>query len=152
MSQSTINLHSLMNEEAMPFYTVMAVFPASYTRGDEKVPVSRPYMYKVPKEFALEEGDFIAVQTGESANLGTVKVAQIVEVHPDDQIDYSSDILVKWIVDVVDLSAYITRRKKDREVLDSIKVEQRKRLKQSLIQAFENDPTALLNHTSSGEE
>lgn len=104
------------------FKTVSVVF-----KNDNGGIAGKAYTYKVHLTDKVEADDYVVV------NVGTLKIAKIIEVHDVPKIDYDSDIDYKWIVSKIDLTGYNERIEREKGALDEIKrAEHKKRAEQAI--------------------
>ncbi len=71
--------------------------------------MSKPYTYVT--HLPLEVGDFVVVPCGVNNGL---KIAEVVRVDNDLEIEPNSDVKYKWVADVIDVKA--ARENRDRNV------------------------------------
>lgn len=105
---------------------------------------SKTYTYKVKRDFDLQAGDWVVV---ESPSTG-LTVVKVVEVHSEPAIDLDSGITYKWIVDKVDLQRYQSIREQEEKFFKTMqeieRVKQRDALLKNLREAYPEGSDARL--------
>lgn len=115
---SVANRNTLNLLQMGTFITVSVVF-RNRTNED-----SKPYTYKVPKDWDIEEGDFAIA---DSPNKG-YEVVRVTAVHAEDEVVLDDRFPYKWLVCRVDPTWYIQQEQRERKALRMIQAgEQRKR-------------------------
>lgn len=96
------------------------------------------YTYKVPNSVAatLAEGDQVVVPTGDGDGGVNLKVAHVIEVHAEPQIDVSKPLALRWVVQKVDRAAYDDQTKREKEAIEFIERSRRKQAQQEALQTL----------------
>ncbi len=83
---------------------------------------AKSYTYKVSLDENLQVGDFVVVDANDLLSAGV-----ITEVHETAQIDFKAPYAYKWIVQKIDMARYKEQVRKEEEVVEMLKVEQRRK-------------------------
>ena len=93
--------------------------------------MSSPYTYVT--HLALEVGDLVVVPSG---NHNGLKIAEVMTVDDDLEIEPNSDIKYKWVADVIDVKAARENRDRNMEIEKMLASTYRVNARQAYAQQF----------------
>lgn len=105
------------------YYTVGVVF--------SNEPTSKQYTYKVDKSMELKEEDLVVILAD-----GQFKIVRVRSIHAEPNIDFSSNVDYKYIVDKVDLTVYNKLQARSKEIKKTLDESKRRTLKKTLTEQF----------------
>ena len=117
------NIAAILREDAK---TCSVKFP-----GDNGIPSGNSYTYVT--HFPLEVGDLVVIPTGVT---NALKIAEVVTVDDDLEIEPNSDIKYKWVVDVVNIKAARENRDRNNEIEGMLAASYRTHARQAYAQQF----------------
>ena len=95
---------------------------------------SSHYTYKAPSNLAstLAKDDMVVVPVCQGGS-NNFKVAYVVEVHAEPQIDINKPLALAWIVQKVDCTAYDDQTAREAEAIKSVEVAQRRQAQEEAL-------------------
>lgn len=99
--------------------------------NNENGTVSRNYTYVT--HFDLKVGDFVIVPAGSH---DMWKIAEVLEVHEELNIEPNADIKYKWVVDVIDIQAHRENQLRNNEIEKMLAHTYRMNARQAYAQQF----------------
>lgn len=93
---------------------------------------SRTYTYKISNSMAAATGVDKLVVVPVYSN-STFKVAKIVAVHQEPEIDVRAPYALKWVASLVDLTAFDDQVKREKEAIDLLKKAERRRAQEAAL-------------------